>query len=60
MAAEIHDIVDTAVAAGSFEAINRLFSNEAVLPTLVRGHLLGLAGKIPPLAQFFWKRAAGL
>ena len=51
---------ENAVAAGSFEAINRLFSNEAVLPTLVRGHLLGLAGKIPPLAQFFWKRAAGL
>jgi 2-octaprenyl-3-methyl-6-methoxy-1,4-benzoquinol hydroxylase len=51
---------DNAVAAYSFEAINRLFSNDAVLPTLLRGHLLGLAGSVPPLAQFFWKRAAGL
>ena len=51
---------ENVVAAGSFEAINRFFSNDQVLPTLLRGHLLGLAGKIPPLAQFFWKRAAGL
>lgn len=51
---------ENAVAAGSFEAINRLFSNESVVPTLLRGHLLGLAGKLPPLTQFFWKRAAGL
>lgn len=51
---------ENAMAAGSFEAINRLFSNEAMLPTLLRGQLLGLAGKLPPLTQFFWKRAAGL
>ncbi len=51
---------ENAIAAGSFEAINRLFSNESVLPTLLRGRLLGLAGKMPPLTQFFWKRAAGL
>lgn len=51
---------ENAIAAGSFEAINRIFSNEAVLPTLLRGHLLGLVGKLPPLTQFFWKRAAGL
>jgi 2-octaprenyl-3-methyl-6-methoxy-1,4-benzoquinol hydroxylase len=51
---------ENSVAAYSFEAINRLFSNDALLPTLVRGHLLGIAGSIPPLAQFFWKRAAGL
>jgi len=51
---------ENAVAAGSFEAINRIFSNESVVPTLLRGHLLGLAGKLPPLTQFFWKRAAGL
>jgi 2-octaprenyl-3-methyl-6-methoxy-1,4-benzoquinol hydroxylase len=47
-------------AAYSFEAINRFFSNDAVLPALIRGPLLGLAGKLPPLAQFFWRRAAGL
>ena len=51
---------ENAIAAGSFEAINRLFSNESVVPTLLRGHLLGLAGKLPPLTQFLWKRAAGL
>lgn len=51
---------ENAIAAGSFEAINRLFSNDALLPTLMRGRLLGLAGKLPPLTQFFWKRAAGL
>jgi 2-octaprenyl-3-methyl-6-methoxy-1,4-benzoquinol hydroxylase len=53
-------ISENAVAAYSFEAINRMFSNDAVLPTLLRGHLLGIAGKIPPLAQLLWKRAAGL
>lgn len=51
---------ENAVAAYSFEAINRIFSNDTLLPTLLRGPLLGLAGKLPPLAQFFWKRAAGL
>lgn len=51
---------ENSVAAYSFEAINGLFSNDALLPTLLRGHLLGLAGRIPPLTQFFWKRAAGL
>ena len=51
---------ENAVAAYSFEAINGLFSNDALLPTLVRSPLLGLAGKLPLLTQFFWKRAAGL
>ena len=50
---------ENAVAAYSFEAINSLFTDDGVLPTLARGHLLGLAGKVPPLAQFLWKRAAG-
>ena len=53
-------ISENALAAHSFEAINRIFSNDALLPALVRGPLLGLAGKFPPLAQFFWRRAAGL
>ena len=51
---------ENAVAAYSFEAINAMFSNDALLPTLLRGPLLGLAGQLPPLSQFFWKRAAGL
>lgn len=51
---------ENTLAAYSFDAINRMFSNDALLPTLLRGPLLGLAGKLPPLTQFFWKRAAGL
>jgi len=50
---------ENAVAAYSFEAINRVFSNDAMLPTLLRGHALGLAGRLPPLARLLWKRAAG-
>ena len=50
---------ENALAAYSFEAINRAFSSDGVLPTLLRGHVLGLAGKLPPLAQLLWKRAAG-
>ena len=51
---------ENALAAYSFEAINRVFSDPGLMPTLARGQLLGLAGKIPTLAQFFWKRAAGV
>lgn len=51
---------ENTLAAHAFEAINRLFSNDAPLPTLLRGHVLGLAGKIPPLTQLLWKRAAGM
>lgn len=51
---------ENAVAAYSFEGINRLFSNQALLPTLVRGPLLGLVGKAGPLGRFFARRAAGL
>lgn len=50
---------ENAVAAYSFEAINRVFSNDAMLPTLLRGHALGLAGRLPPLTRLLWKRAAG-
>lgn len=51
---------ENTVAAYSFEAINRAFSNDALLPTLLRGQVLGLAGRLPPLTRLLWKRAAGL
>jgi 2-octaprenyl-3-methyl-6-methoxy-1,4-benzoquinol hydroxylase len=51
---------ESATAAYTFDAINRVFSNDAPLPTLARGHLLGIAGKIPGLDALLWKRAAGL
>ena len=51
---------ENTLAAYSFETINRAFSNDALLPTLLRGHVLGLAGRIPPLTQLLWRRAAGI
>ncbi len=53
-------VSENAVAAYSFETINAVFSNDAVLPTLLRGHALGLASRLTPLANFFMRRAAGL
>jgi 2-octaprenyl-3-methyl-6-methoxy-1,4-benzoquinol hydroxylase len=50
---------ENAVAAYGFEAINRAFSNDALLPTVLRGPMLGLAGRLPPLSRLLWKRAAG-
>lgn len=51
---------ETLLAAYAFEGINRVFSNDAVLPTLLRGHLLGLAGRLSPITHVLWKHAAGL
>ena len=51
---------ENAIAAHGFEAINRAFSNDALLPTLLRGQVLSLAGRLPPLTRLLWKRAAGL
>ncbi|GAB3381751.1 FAD-dependent oxidoreductase [Lysobacter fragariae] len=51
---------ENAVAAYSFDGLNRLFSNDNLLATLARGPLLGLVGKLPPLRHAFWKHAAGL
>ena len=50
---------DNAVAAYAFDAINRVFSNDHPAATLLRGRLLGTAGRIAPLAQLFWRRASG-
>jgi 2-octaprenyl-3-methyl-6-methoxy-1,4-benzoquinol hydroxylase len=49
---------DNALAAHAFDAINRAFSNDAPLPTLLRGQLLGIAN-LPPLSRLLWRRAAG-
>ena len=50
---------ENAVAAYAFDGLNRLFSNDALLPTLLRGPAMGLVGKLPPLTHALWKRAAG-
>ncbi len=49
---------ENAFAAHAFDAINRGFSNDAVLSTLLRGPLLGIAN-LPPLSRLLWRRAAG-
>ncbi|QQQ02601.1 FAD-dependent oxidoreductase [Lysobacter enzymogenes] len=51
---------ENALAAYGFDGLNKLFSNDDLVATLARGPLLGLAGKLPPLAHFFWRRAAGV
>jgi len=51
---------ENTLAAYSFQAINHLFSNDYLFPTLVRGHLLGLAGRVPLLRSLAWQHAAGL
>jgi len=51
---------ENALAAQAFGGLNRLFSNDAVAATLLRGHLLGLAGRLPSLTHGLWRRAAGL
>ena len=51
---------ENAVAAHAFDGLNRLFSNDALVPTLLRGTLLGWAGRMPPLTHALWQRAAGL
>ncbi|WP_449446355.1 FAD-dependent oxidoreductase [Thermomonas brevis] len=51
---------ENALGAYSFDVINRLYSNDALLPTLLRGHALGLAGRMPPLVRALWRHAAGV
>ncbi|MFC3715012.1 UbiH/UbiF family hydroxylase [Luteimonas soli] len=51
---------ENALAAHAYDGINRLFSSDGMHRTLLRGPLLGLAGRMPPLAEVLWRRAAGL
>ena len=50
---------ENAMAAHAFDGINRLFSNDALGATVLRGPLLGIAGRLPPLANALWRRATG-
>jgi 2-octaprenyl-3-methyl-6-methoxy-1,4-benzoquinol hydroxylase len=51
---------ENSVAAYSFEGLQRLFGSEDMAATLLRGPLLGVAGRVPSLAHLFWRRASGL
>jgi 2-octaprenyl-3-methyl-6-methoxy-1,4-benzoquinol hydroxylase len=48
------------LAAHAFDGINRLYASDSVAAILLRGPLLGLAGRVPPLPRLLWKHAAGL
>lgn len=48
------------LAAWSFEAINRVFSSDAIVPTVLRGPVLGLLGRIAPLTRRLARIAAGV
>ena len=51
---------ENAAAAYAFDGINRVFSNDEMHATLLRRLALGIAGKLPPLANMFWRKAAGV
>lgn len=51
---------ENAAAAYAFDGINRVFSNDEMHMTLLRGFALGVAGKLPPLANMFWRKASGV
>ena len=48
------------LAAQAFDGINRIYTSDSVAATLLRGPLLGLAGRLPPVPRLLWKHAAGL
>ncbi|MBS7456127.1 FAD-dependent oxidoreductase [Coralloluteibacterium stylophorae] len=50
---------DNVLSAHAFETINRAFSNDALLPTLLRGRALGLAGRLPGLGPLLARHAVG-
>lgn len=51
---------DATASAHAFSAINRMFSNDDVATTLLRGPVLGLVGKLAPLNRALWRHAAGV
>ncbi|HJR75178.1 MAG TPA: UbiH/UbiF family hydroxylase [Luteimonas sp.] len=51
---------ENAAAAYAFDGINRVFSNDGVAATLLRGPLLGIADRVPMVSHGLWRRAAGL
>ena len=51
---------ENTVNAHAFETINRVYSNDGLWTTLLRGHALGITGKLPPLSRALWRHAAGI
>ena len=50
---------ENAIAAHAFDAINKIYSSDELLPTLLRGHALGIAGRLPPIGAALWHHASG-
>jgi len=50
---------ENTIAAYTFDAINRIFSNDALLPTLLRSHLLGTVDHLPGASFLLGKHALG-
>ena len=48
------------LAARAFSGINRLYASDSIAAVLLRGPLLGVAGRVPPIPRLLWKHAAGL
>lgn len=51
---------DNALSTLAFETINRVYSNDLPVTTLLRGHALGIAGRVPMLRHALWRHAAGI
>ena len=51
---------DNVVSTLAFETINRVYSNDALLPTFLRGHALTAANALVPLRNALWRHAAGV
>ncbi|WP_133000683.1 FAD-dependent oxidoreductase [Luteimonas arsenica] len=51
---------ESTVAARAFDSINCVYTSDSPAAVLLRGHALGLAGRLPPVAGALWRRAAGL
>jgi len=51
---------ESTIAARSFDGINRIYTSDLPAAVLLRGHALGFAGRLPPLAGALWRRAAGV
>ncbi|GGK00323.1 FAD-dependent oxidoreductase [Luteimonas terricola] len=51
---------ESTMAARAFDGINRVYTSDSPAAVLLRGHALGLAGRLPPVAGALWRHAAGI
>lgn len=51
---------DNVLSTHAFETINRVYSNDSLPLTLLRGRALGIAHAIAPLRHALWRHAAGI